>query len=171
MILIAAIFKSRAYPAVELFRNWHRFCCATGHMNTLAALEHYNSLCDELDLFMHEENSQLRSHGSDAGSFLDRKRGILEKLEGALQMLRMAGPVRTTEHAASCDVRKRVMAKILKLLLLSRESEQLLLKSSVCSAPRVEAPKATPARLANAYKTRKTPAKGTSQAEGSWVVW
>ena len=140
-------------------------------MNTLAALEHYNSLCDELDSFMHEENSQLRFHGPDAGSLLDRKRGILEKLEGALQMLRAAGPVRTTEHAASCDVRKRVMAKILKLLLLSRESEQLLLKNSVCVAPRAEAPKATPARLASTYKTRKTAAKGVSQADGSWVVW
>ncbi len=99
-------------------------------MNTLAALDHYNSLCDELDSFMHEENSQLRF-----------------------------------------QIRKRVMAKILKLLLLSRESEQLLLKHSVMTAPRMEQPKATPARLANTYKTRKTPVKGTSQAEGSWAVW
>jgi hypothetical protein len=140
-------------------------------MNTLAALEHYNSLCDELDNFMHEENSRLRSHGPDGGSLLDRKQGILEKLEGALQMLRAAGPVRTTEHAASCEIRKRVMAKILKLLLLSRESEQLLLKNSVCVTPRMEAPKATPARLASTYKTPKTAAKGISQADGSWVVW
>lgn len=171
MIPYGGFFEWRACPATKLERNWHRFCFAIWHMNTLAALEHYNSLCDELDSFMHEENSQLRSHGSDGTSLLDRKRGILEKLEGALQMLRTAGPVRTAEHAASCEIRKRVMAKILKLLLLSRESEQLLLKNSVCSAPRVEAPKATPARLANTYKTRKTPAKGTSQAEGSWVVW
>ena len=141
------------------------------HMNTLAALDHYNSLCDELDLFMNEENSHLRFNGSDTNQMVDRKRGILEKLEGALQMLRMAGPVRTTEHAASCEIRKRVMGKILKLLLLSRESEQLLLKNSLRTAPRVEAPKASPARLANTYKTRKTPARGTSQAEGSWAVW
>lgn len=140
-------------------------------MNTLAALDHYNSLCDELDSFMHEENSQLRSSGGDENLLVDRKRGILQKLENALQMLRVAGPVRTADHAASCEVRKRVMAKILKLLLLSRESEQLLLKYSVRTAPRVEAPKATPARLASTYKTRKTPAKGTSQAEGSWAVW
>lgn len=140
-------------------------------MNTLAALDHYNSLCDELDNFMHEENSLLRSNGSDGNNLLDRKRGILEKLEGALQMLRTAGPVRTAEHAASCEVRKRVMAKILKLLLLSRESEQLLLKNSVRTAPLPEAPKATPARLASAYKTRKPAARGTSQAEGSWAVW
>ncbi len=153
------------------FCNWHRFCFAIMHMNTLAALDHYNSLCDELDLFMNEENSHLRFNGSDTNQMVDRKRGILEKLEGALQMLRMAGPVRTTEHAASCEIRKRVMGKILKLLLLSRESEQLLLKNSLRTAPRVEAPKASPARLANTYKTRKTPAKGTSQAEGSWAVW
>jgi hypothetical protein len=140
-------------------------------MNTLAALDHYNSLCDELDSFMHEENSQLRSHPADGIQFLDRKRGILEKLGGALQLLRVAGPVRTAEHSASCEIRKRLMGKILKLLLLSRESEQLLLKHSVMTAPRMEEPKATPERLANTYKTRRTPAKGISQAEGSWVVW
>jgi len=140
-------------------------------MNTLAALDHYNSLCDELDSFMHEENSQLRFNGGDENLLVDRKRGILAKLEGALQMLRVAGPVRTADHAASCEVRKRVMAKILKLLLLSRESEQLLLKNSLRAAPRVEAPKVAPARLASTYKTKKTPAKGTSQAEGSWAVW
>lgn len=148
-----------------------RFLLGLLEMNTLAALDHYNSLCDELDSFMHEENSQLRFQPADGNQLLDRKRGILEKLEGALQMLRVAGPVRTAEHSASCEIRKRVMAKILKLLLLSRESEQLLLKHSVMTAPRMEQPKATPARLATTYKTRKTPAKGTSQAEGSWVVW
>lgn len=140
-------------------------------MNTLAALEHYNSLCDELDSFMHEENSHLRTNGSDGSQLVDRKRGILAKVEAALNQLRAAGPVRSAEHAASCEVRKRVMAKILKLLLLSRESEQLLLKSSLHSAPRPEAPKADPARLANAYKTRKPASRGTSQAEGGWVVW
>jgi len=140
-------------------------------MNTLSALERYNSLCDELDFFMHEENASLRSSSSEENAHIDRKKQIVAKLHEALQGLRVAGPVKSAEHAASCEIRKRVLAKILKLLLLSRESEQLLLKHSVMTAPRMEQPKANPARLANTYKTRKTPAKGTSQAEGSWVVW
>ena len=140
-------------------------------MNTLAALEHYSSLCDELDSYMHEENAQLRSNGANDETILSRKRQVIEKLHGALQMLRIAGPVRSTEHAASTEVRKRVLAKILKLLLLSRESEQLMLKSVVRQAPRAEVPQPTPAKLANTYKTHKPAARGVTQAEGSWVVW
>ena len=96
-------------------------------MNTLSALERYNSLCDELDFFMHEENASLRSSSSEENAHIDRKKQIVAKLHEALQGLRVAGPVKSAEHAASCEIRKRVLAKILKLLLLSRESEQLLL--------------------------------------------
>jgi hypothetical protein len=111
-------------------------------MNTLAALEQYSDLCDELDTYMHEENSHLRSSGNDQELLVDRKRQILNKLDGALTLLRSAGPVKSADHAASTEVRKRVLAKVLKLLLLSRESEQLLLKNSVRTAPRLETPSA-----------------------------
>ncbi len=140
-------------------------------MNTLAALEQYSTLCDELDLYMHEENSHLRANGNDQRLLVDRKRQILSKLEDALSFLRVAGPVKSADHAASTEVRKRVLAKVLKLLLLSRESEQLLLKNSVRTAPRMEAPQPTQARLATAYKTHKPARAVATQAEGSWVVW
>lgn len=140
-------------------------------MNTLAALEHYNSLCDELDSHMHEENALLRANGNDEKILVSRKRQILEKLESALKFLRIAGPVKTAEHAASCEIRKRVLAKILKLLLLSRESEQLLLKSSMRSAPRQDLPTPAPEKLVNVYKTHKPAPALATQAEGSWVVW
>ena len=143
-------------------------------MNTLAALKQYDVLCDELDSYMREENAHLRSNGSDEEMLVGRKRQILEKLDGALVFLREAGPVRSAEHAASSEVRKRVLAKILKLLLLSRESEQLLLKNSLRSAPRAGTPLPTPTRLANAYKSHKpatSAAPARTQAEGNWAVW
>jgi hypothetical protein len=141
-------------------------------MNTLVALKQYDALCDELDAYMWEENAHLRSSGADEEILVSRKRGILEKLQGALAFLRESGPVRSTEHAASCEVRKRVLAKILKLLLLSRESEQLLLKNSLHAAPRTQSATPTPARLVNAYKSHKpTHAAATTQSEGTWVVW
>jgi hypothetical protein len=143
-------------------------------MNTLAALKQYDVLCDELDSYMREENAHLRNNGSDEEILVGRKRQILEKLNGALVFLRDAGPVRSAEHAASGEVRKRVLAKILKLLLLSRESEQLLLKNSLRAAPRMATPVPTPNRLANAYKTNKSasaPTASKSQAEGNWAVW
>ena len=139
-------------------------------MNTLAALEQYSTLCDELDLYMNEENSHLRANDNKQ-LLVDRKRQILTKLVDALNVLRAAGPVKSADHAASSEVRKRVLAKVLKLLLLSRESEQLLLKNSVRSAPRMEAPQPTQARLATAYKTHKPARPIATQAEGSWVVW
>jgi hypothetical protein len=144
-------------------------------MNTLAALEHYNSLCDEIDSYMHEENAHLRSNGSDEALLVERKSALLGKLDTALQRLRAAGPVKSADHAASCEARKRVLAKIMKLLLLSRESEQLLLKNSVRSIPRFEAPQPTPSRLANTYKTHKPAPKAAvkpaAKPESSWVVW
>ena len=140
-------------------------------MNTLAALEHYNSLCDELDAFMHQENSRLRSNTLDDSTQMTRKKQIIEKLTHALDGLRTAGPVKSAEHSASCEVRKRVLAKILKLLLLSRESEQLLLKNTVLTAPKVETPQPAPAKVVKAYKTQRETSKASTQAEGSWVVW
>jgi len=143
-------------------------------MNTLAALEQYSTLCDELSDYMHEENAHLRDHGQDEAVLVDRKRQMIGKLEGALEFLRVSGPVKSAEHSASCEVRKKVLGKILKLLLLSRESEQLLLKNSVRVMPRMEAPQPTPKRVINAYnQPQKAPARsvGTSQAEGSWSVW
>jgi|GEM_PF-1088053 len=140
-------------------------------MNTLAALEQYNALCDELDLHMNEENSHLRASGKDQKLLVERKRQILGRLEEALGFLRAAGPVKSADHAASAEVRKRVLAKLLKLLLLSRESEQLLLKNSVRTAPRMESPQPTPARLAITYKTSKPARPVATQAEGSWSVW
>jgi len=142
-------------------------------MNTLAALEQYNTLCDEISTYMHEENAHLRASGSDEEVLVSRKRQMIGKLEGALEFLRVSGPVKSAEHAASCEVRKKVLGKILKLLLLSRESEQLLLKNSVRAVPRVEAPQPTPKKVINAYKSQKPAPRsvGTSQAEGSWSVW
>lgn len=141
-------------------------------MNTLVALKQYDALCDELDAYMREENAHLRLNGNNEEILVGRKRTILEKLQGALSFLRDAGPVRSTDHAASCEVRKRVLAKILKLLLLSRESEQLLLKNSLRSAPKAGFHAPTPARLVNTYKTHKyASALATTQAEGTWVVW
>ena len=142
-------------------------------MNTLAALEQYSTLCDEISDYMQEENAHLRDSGEDEELLVSRKRQMIGKLQGALEFLRLSGPVKSAEHAASCEVRKKVLGKILKLLLLNRESEQLLLKNSVRSLPRVAATQPTPKKVMSAYKTPKTAvrASGTSQAEGSWSVW
>jgi hypothetical protein len=147
-------------------------------MSTLAALERYDSLCDELQSYMHEENEHLRASGCDEFLLVERKQEIIGKLEGALEALREAGPVRSTEHAASAEVRKKVLAKIMKLLLLSRESEQLLLKNSMGKPTPAAAPRPTAVSVAATYKTRKSAARqpaaaptGSTQAEGSWSVW
>lgn len=148
-------------------------------MSTLAALERYDSLCDELHSYMHEENEHLRASGSDESLLVERKQEIIGKLEGALEALREAGPVRSAEHAASAEIRKKVSAKIMKLLLLSRESEQLLLKNSMGRPSAAGSLRPTPVSVAATYKTRKSspgrvpaaPPAGSTQAEGSWSVW
>ena len=98
---------------------------------TATLLENYSCLCDEVEGFMHDENADLRCHGSDGSGWVDRKKSIIGHIDTLLQQMRQEafsdvlhpGPVR--------ELRDQVMKKLLKLLLLSRENEHLLLKNSV----------------------------------------
>jgi hypothetical protein len=120
-------------------------------MNTLDVMEKYSQLCDELDAFMQEENRELRTTGS-APAFLSRKEEAAAKLADAVASLRAAEPADRTAQGSVREMRDRVLQKLLKLLLLSRESEQLLLKS-MSPAKRAAPPRTSAALLRNAYRS------------------
>jgi hypothetical protein len=122
-------------------------------MNTLEALEKFSLLCDELASSQQAENTLLRSRplsGTTAESAVSRQKEISARLDGMLAEVRQANPSGAAERSKARALRDRVMQKILKLMLLSRESEQLLLRST--SVPAAAAPKPSIHRVADVYR-------------------
>jgi hypothetical protein len=120
-------------------------------MNTLDVLEKYSRLCDELDTFMQEENRDLRAGGSTE-AFAERKQLAVVQLTDALTDLRAAAPADRAQLGAARETRDRVLQKLLKLLLLSRESEQLLLRAMSPSSRKPAPVRPGGAQLRNIYQ-------------------
>ena len=122
-------------------------------MNTLEALETFSLLCDEIAVSQQAENTLLRSgslSGAAAESATARQKEVSARLDGMLAEVRQANPSAAPERAKARALRDRVMQKILKLMLLSRESEQLLLRPVAGQA--VAAPRPSANRVADAYR-------------------
>jgi hypothetical protein len=120
---------------------------------TAELLDQYSGLCDELEGFMSDENTDLRCHGSDGTSWVDRKKAIIGHIDLLLQKMRQEAFSDTLHPGPIRELRDQVMKKLLKLLLLSRENEHLLLKNSL---PRRLSPPYPPAHfnaIRNAYQT------------------
>ena len=99
-------------------------------MSLEATLQAHTSLCGEIYDLMIEENRQLSTVGEPPGeALLERKRALLAALPPSLDRLRGASVQTTTPEIRSCI--GKAMQIILKALLLDRENEQLLLKSTL----------------------------------------
>jgi len=104
-------------------------------MTPTEALHQHQQLCDELHQCALEENRFLRQHQRPLSSeLLERKRDLLTKLDNSLAALRTvpAGRVREPETR---DLLEHTRARILQILQLDKENEQLLLRFSL-SGPR-----------------------------------
>lgn len=104
-------------------------------MTPTEALHQHQQLCDELHQSALEENRFLRQHQRPLSSeLLERKRDLLTKLDHSLAALRTvpAGRVREPETR---DLLEHTRARILQILQLDKENEQLLLRFSL-SGPR-----------------------------------
>lgn len=118
----------------------------------MEALQHHQQLCDELHDLALAENSFLQQHrrAPDA-PLLDRKRALLARLDQTLTALREAtgaAPAGQNFRAALEKTRNR----ILQILQLDRENEQLLLRYSLSPRPAAAPATATPSMLQQIYK-------------------
>ncbi len=117
------------------------------------AIREHQQLCDEIHQCVLEENRFLRQHQrSPDNAFLARKRSLLERLDVSLAGLRSipAGSVRDPQMR---DVLENTRARILQILQLDKENEQLLLRVSL-NRPQTVAntpPAATVAMLQKIY--------------------
>ena len=103
-------------------------------MTPMKALQQHQDLCNELHQFALEENSFLQQHrrAPDA-SFLEKKKGLLARLDESLAALRTV-PRNGAEGAPFRVLLDKTRAKILQILQLDRENEQLLLRFSLAGA-------------------------------------
>ncbi|MFZ5497348.1 MAG: hypothetical protein ACOZE5_18660 [Verrucomicrobiota bacterium] len=97
----------------------------------MEALQHHQELCNEIHQLALEENRFLQQHrrAPDA-ALLERKKSLLARLEETLAALR-AVPRHRAEGAAFRAALDKTRARILQILQLDRENEQLLLRFSL----------------------------------------
>lgn len=122
-------------------------------MTLLEALQQHRQICDELHQLALEENSFLQQHrrAPDA-ALLGRKQALLTRLDDALAALRAAP--RDGGGPAARDALEKARARVLQILQLDKENEQLLLRFSLmggkAAAPAAPAP--SPSLLAKIYQ-------------------
>ena len=100
-------------------------------MTTQESLQKHLQVCDELYQLALEENRHLKQHRRPADApLLERKRALLEQLDQTLTSLRSGN----TGGDAGRDTRavvEKVRGRILQILQLDKENEQLLLRASL----------------------------------------
>ena len=99
-------------------------------MNQSETLRQHQALCDELYQCVLEENRTLRQNqqGLD-GALVARKRALNERLDQSLEALRALPAVPAKDTAAVAQL-ERARSRILQILQLDKENEQLLLRLS-----------------------------------------
>lgn len=123
-------------------------------MNQFEAVQEHQRLCDEIHQCVLDENRFLRQQQRPPdAALLDRKRVLLGRLDSTLAALREvpAASARDPELRAQLE---KTRARILQILQLDKENEQLLLRCSLSSArPKNEsaAPAASVSMLQKIY--------------------
>ena len=127
-------------------------------MTSTEALQSHLNLCDELYQLALEENRFLKQQQrvTDA-ALLDRKRALLTRLDASLTALKANGsgsPAPARPDPARKEIIEKARAKILQILHLDRENEQLLLRYSlgVRPKPATPTPTAAPSHLQRLYE-------------------
>jgi len=104
-------------------------------MTSAEALQQHQQICDELYALALEENRFLQQHQRTPDSpLLDRKRSLLSRLDDALSALRESPPGDSREPALRAALEK-TRSRILQILQLDRENEQLLMRFSLSRGP------------------------------------
>ena len=97
----------------------------------MEALQQHQDLCNELHELTLEENSFLQQHQRAPGAdILERKRKLLARLDETLAALK-AAPRDGTNSSSFRQAVEKTRSRILQILQLDKENEQLLLRCSL----------------------------------------
>lgn len=95
------------------------------------AIREHQQLCDEIHQCILEENRFLRQHQrAPSEAMITRKRVLLERLDHSLAGLRNIPPASVRDPELR-DQLEKTRARILQILQLDKENEQLLLRVSL----------------------------------------
>ena len=122
-------------------------------MTQLATLQAHHALCDEIHQDVLEENRFLRQHQrAPDQALIDRKRSRLDRLDQSLAALRSV-PAASVRDPETRDQLEKTRARILQILQLDKENEQLLLRCSLTGgrATPAAAPAASVSMLQKIY--------------------
>ncbi|MCC5834752.1 MAG: hypothetical protein JJU20_08480 [Opitutales bacterium] len=101
-------------------------------------LEQFETIGNRTHALLVKENEQLQDRSQEADpSLLDQKRDLIEQLDELVQRCREAAYSAGGEQSSIVN---RLQARYLKLLMLDRENERLLLQSTMPKPPPVKAP-------------------------------
>jgi hypothetical protein len=100
-------------------------------MTQRQGLEHYVTLLSEVHEMALSENSRLRAHQALEAAFLARKQALSGRLDVALQELRTCTPGPANEREIALALQSQLKERLLQIIMLDRENETLLLKSSL----------------------------------------
>jgi hypothetical protein len=120
-------------------------------MTSTEALQQHQQLCDELYELALEENRFLQQHQrTPEPALLDRKRALLARLDETLAALREIprGDARELALRGALD---KTRSRILQILQVDKENEQLLLRHSLGRGPMTAAAPVDPGMLQRIY--------------------
>lgn len=127
-------------------------------MSQLQTILAHLQLCEDIHQCAADENRWLRQHAQPPGAdLLQRKRDLLVRLDASLAALRQvpAASVREPECRRHLDSAR---GRILQVIQLDRENEQLLLRCSLRRSPVADsapgAPLMAPGMLQKIYARR-----------------
>jgi hypothetical protein len=120
-------------------------------MTLLETIQEHHRLCDEIHQCVLDENRFLRQQqrAPDA-ALLERKKTLLEKLDQTLAALR-AVPAASARDPETRRQLEKTSQRILQILQLDKENEQLLLRCSLAGARPAATPTASVSMLQKIY--------------------
>lgn len=124
-------------------------------MTQLETVQQHHQLCDEIHQCILEENRFLRQHSrAPDAALIERKRALLEKLDVMLAALRAVPAASARDESTRVQLEK-TRSRILQILQLDKENEQLLLRCSLATARASTAAGSTPAITPSAALLQK----------------
>ncbi|MBL9186255.1 MAG: hypothetical protein JNK23_02135 [Opitutaceae bacterium] len=100
-------------------------------MTQLETIQEHHRLCDEIHQCVLDENRFLRTQQRPPdAALIERKRSLLARLDTSLEALK-AVPAASVRDPATREALDKSRTRILQILQLDKENEQLLLRSSL----------------------------------------
>lgn len=117
-------------------------------------LEHHLETCDAVYALIAEENRLLKiEHRAPGRDLLDRKETLLGRLDEELAAIRLWEPDSANAGNPDASLVERIRSRILQILHLDRENEQLLMRYSLGSPiVRARLPAPSPNQLRGLYR-------------------